>query len=66
MVTRFKKFYSDGYETNLSTLTDESNSKKRIEYFVSEIPLTEENILKHPLVKFKIDLFDSIKDRSKR
>lgn len=66
MVTRFKKFYSDGYETNLSTLTDESNSKTRIEYFVSEIPLTEENILKHPLVKFKIDLFDSIKDRSKR
>ncbi len=65
MVSRFKKFSSDGYEASLNKITSESNSKTKVEYFISEIPLTKENILKHPLLKFKIDLFDSIKRKSK-
>jgi len=61
LVERFKKFNSDGYKDSLSKIIDDSNPESTIKYFISEIPLEEGNILKHPLTKFKIDLYAALK-----
>ncbi len=63
MVERYKKFNSEGYSEHLNKITDSSNTKEMIEYLISEIPLTNDNILRYPLTKFKMDLFNSIKSK---
>lgn len=64
LVERFKKFNSEGYIEHLNKITDSSNTRAMIEYLISEVPLTDDNILKHPLTKFKMDLFNTIKSKS--
>jgi 5-methylcytosine-specific restriction endonuclease McrA len=64
LVERFKKFNSEGYNEHLNKNTDSSNTREMIEYLISEIPLTDDNILKYPLTKFKMDLFNTIKSKS--
>jgi hypothetical protein len=64
MVERFKKFNSNGYSEHLNKITDSSHTREMIEYLISEVPLTDDNILKFPLTKFKMDLFNTIKSKS--
>lgn len=64
LVERYKKFNSEGYSEHLNKVTKSSNTREMLEYLISEIPLTNENVLKYPLTKFKMDLFNTIKSKS--
>lgn len=66
LVDRYQKYNSDGYNEHLNSITNKSNSREFIEYFISEVPLNDDNILKHPLTKFKIDLFNALKLKSSK
>lgn len=61
LVDRFQKFHSKGYKTHVETVSMKRNINSEMKYFVSDIPLINENIHKYPLTKFKIDLFKEIK-----
>jgi 5-methylcytosine-specific restriction endonuclease McrA len=61
LVERYNKFHSKGYGNHLKAITKRPNSREFIEYFISEVPLIEENVLKEPLTKFKMDLYNALK-----
>jgi 5-methylcytosine-specific restriction endonuclease McrA len=63
IVDRYQKFYSEGYYNHLEKITNRPNSREFIEFFISEVPLTNDNVLKHPLTKFKMDLLNTIKSK---
>lgn len=65
LIDRYHKFHSDGYSEHLSKIAKRPNNRDFIEYFISETPLNEDSVLKHPLAKFKMDLFNTIKSKSK-
>lgn len=62
-VSRFRNYYSRGYGESISKSFKTKEGISALEYFVSEIPLTDSNVLKHPLTKFKKDLFESLKSK---
>lgn len=64
MVERYNKYHSQGYSNSISKIPGIRNESLLLEYFVSEIPLSDENVLKHPLTKFKIDLYNTIRTKS--
>lgn len=65
LIDRYHKFNSNGYSEHLSKITKRPNNRDFIEYFVSDTPLKEDSVLKHPLAKFKMDIFNTIKSKSK-
>lgn len=63
MVDRYQKYHSHGYNEHLKSITEKTDSREFIEYFISEVPLSDESVLKHPLTKFKMDLYNTIKSK---
>jgi hypothetical protein len=65
LVERFHKFHSSGYKANIGKIFGKTVIKKNInaemKYFISDIPLRNENVHKYPLTKFKMDLYDEVK-----
>lgn len=61
IVSRFSKFYSEGYKHNVAGFFSDDENESNLDYFVSEIPMLESNELKYPLLKFKKELFEELK-----
>jgi len=59
LLDRYKKFNSPSYSTHIKELLGMQISDS-IEYFISEIPFTEENIQNIPLHKFKSDFYKEL------
>ena len=64
LLDRYKKFNSHSYEKQIKKMIDEGISHD-LEYFISEIPYTEENIQNVPLHKFKNDFFKELEEYKK-
>jgi 5-methylcytosine-specific restriction endonuclease McrA len=65
LVSRFQRFNADGYKDSLKKIANEEDPESALRYFISDVPLKKENILKFPLTKFKIDLYNDVLALSK-
>lgn len=66
LIDRYQKYHSKGYSEHLTSITKKPDSREFIEFFISEVPLSDESVLKHPLTKFKMDLYNMIKSKSSK
>lgn len=66
LVSRFHRFNSKGYKKSLKKIANEDDPDIAVRYFVSDVALIKENILKFPLTRFKIDLYNELKLQSKK
>ena len=64
LLGRYKKFNSSSYESLIKNLVNKGVSTD-LEYFISEIPYTEENIKNVPLHKFKSDFYKELEEYKK-
>lgn len=65
MIDRYQKFNSLSYANYIKGLT-KMNIPDSLEYFISEMPYTEENIQNIPLHKFKSDLYKELEECKRR
>lgn len=61
---RYKKFNSTSYEKQIKELIGKGISDN-LEYFISEVPYTDDNIQNIPLHKFKSDFYKELEDYKK-
>lgn len=64
ILDRHKKFNSTAYKDQIESLID-SGISSDLEYFISELPYTEENIQNVPLHKFKSDFYKELEEYKK-
>lgn len=61
LLERYNKFNSSSYKSGVeSILANDKNISESLEYFISEIPYTDDNIQNVPLQKFKNDFFKEL------
>lgn len=64
-VDRFNKFGTIGYGKHFSAVLGEID-EFRLKEFLTDQPLKEENIFKYPLTKFKLEIYNTVKNKSKK
>ena len=71
LTERFRNFNSLTYKEMIeNTMIENTNNRNihnsALEYFISEVPFSEDSILMFPLIKFKMDLYNHLKNISKK
>ncbi len=66
-VERMNNFGTKGYRKNAFSILKgkDINAENKLKYFLSDQSVNEENIFKYPLTKFKIELYNSVKNKVK-
>lgn len=70
LLDRYNKFNSSSYQTQIEKLMSKDSSHNtdvsdNLEFFISEIPYTDENIQNVPLHKFKNDFYKELEEYKK-
>lgn len=61
LLDRYKKFNSESYKAGINSIIGIDKSiSDNLEYFISEVPFTEESLQKIPLQKFKSEFFKEL------
>lgn len=67
-VERMNNFGSKGYGENVVRIfkTENITAEEKLKEFLSDQSIDEKNIFKYPLTKFKLELYRSVKEKSKK